>query len=360
MHHLPAPALPRLAALALLALAGAATAAPANMGRPDHENEPLRSHLEEFSQPDWKQPSWWWRARKATPAEQLAYGKEQANAGNLRRARSVFEELVHTWPSAPETAEAQLALARVQEARGRKPDAFREFQYAVLMFPNAIPYDKIVAHQMALVRDMEGELGSGFLGWGESMDAEGIAELYRIIAANAPASDLAQECFFRMGEVLSGEHSRKYDLALDPYEILAARYPESPLVPAAAYGVTRSRVLLARKYPRDDKRLHAAADSIASTLATHAARLDEASVADLTAWRDEIAAAITHADYERAAFYDTIRRKPEAATAAYRRFLELHPDAAEAPLVRERLAKLDSLLPPPADSDSTSPQPTQP
>lgn len=338
MHHPPAPAMARLAAFAFLALAGAAAkAAPPTMGRPDHEDTPLRSHLEDYAQPAWKKPGWWWRARKATPAEQLAYGKDQANAGHLRRARSVFEELVHTWQSSPEAAEAQLALARVQEARGRKPDAFRELQYAVLMFPNAIPYEAVVSHQMALVRDMEGELGSGFLGWGEPMDAEGIAELYRIVAANAPASDLAPECFFRMGEVLSGEHSRKYDLALAPYETLAARYPESRFVAAASYGASRSRVLLARKYPRDEKRLRSAADSIASTLANHAGRLDKDAVAELTDWRDEIAAALSRADYERAAFYDTIRRNPQAAAAAYRRFLELHPDAAEAPAVRERL-----------------------
>ena len=345
MDHPLSSALPRIAALALLSFAGVAVAAPPTMGRPDHENEPFHSFLEDYANPAWKQPSWWWRARKETAAEQLAYGMEQANAGHLRRARAVFEELVHTWQSSPEAPTAQLALARVQEVRGRKPKAFREFQYAVLMFPNAIPYDEVVAHQMALVRDMEGELGSGFLGWGESMDAEGVAELYRIVAANAPASELAPECLFRMGEVLAGPHCRKYDLALEPYEMLAARYPESQFVPAAAYGATQARVLLARKYPRDEKRLVAAANSIASTLESHAQRLDEESVAELRKWRDEIAFAIAHADYERAAFYDTIRRNPQAAAAAYRRFLQLHPDSADAERARTRLAHLEASLP---------------
>ena len=345
MDHFLSSALPRVAAIALLVFAGTAFASPATMGRPDHENEPLRSYLEDYAEPAWKQPSWWWSARKDTPAEQLAYGMEQANAGHLRRARAVFEELVHTWQSSPEAPKAQLALARVQEIRGRKPKAFRELQYAVLMFPNAIPYDEVVAHQMALVRDMEGELGTGFLGWGESMDAEGVAELYRIVAANAPASELAPECLFRMGEVLSGPASRKYDLALEPYEMLAARYPDSGFAPAAAYGVTRARVLLARKYPRDEKRLVAAANSIASALENHAQRLDAQSVADLREWRDEIDFAIAHADYERAAFYDTIRRNPQAAASAYRRFLQLHPGSADAERARARLAQLEADAP---------------
>ena len=364
MDHSLSSALPRVAAFALLAFAGAAVAAPPTMGRPDHENEPLRSYLDDYANPAWKEPSWWWRARKDTPAEQLAYGMEQANAGHLRRARSVFEELVHTWQSSPEAPTAQLALARVQEVRGRKAKAFRELQYAVLMFPNAIPYDEVVAHQMALVRDMEGELGSGLFGWGETMDAEGVAELYRIVAANAPASDLAPECLFRMGEVLSGPASSKYDLALEPYEMLAARYPSSGFVPAAAYGMTRARVLLARKYPRDEKRLVAAANSIASALENHAQRLDAESVAELREWRDEIDFAIAHADYERAAFYDTIRRNPQAAAAAYRRFLQLHPGSADAERARERLAKLEadqlSSTTPPTATDSHRTPSTEP
>ncbi len=345
MDHSPSSALSRIAAITILAFAGTAVAAPPTMGRPDHENEPFHSYLEDYAKPAWKEPSWWWRARKESPAEQLAYGMEQANAGNLRRARSVFEELVHTWQSSPEAPRAQLALARVQEARGRKPKAFRELQYAAMMFPNAIAYDEVIAHQMALVRDMEGELGSGFLGWGESMDAEGVAELYRIVAANAPASELAPECFFRMGEVLAGPACRKYDLALEPYEMLAARYPASGFVPAAAYGATRARVLLARKYPRDEKRLVAAANSIASALESHAQRLAPETVAELREWRDEIDFAIAHADYERAAFYDTIRRDSQAAASAYRRFLQLHPDSADSQRVRERLAQLEASAP---------------
>ena len=357
MNHFSSSALSRFAGAALLAVAAVAVAAPANMGRPDPDHETFHSYLEEYASPAWKQPGWWWHARKATPAEQYAYGVEQFEAGNLRRAASVFNELVHTWQSSPEAPAAQLALAQTFEERGRKPRAFREYQYAVLMFPNAIPYDETVSRQMALVRDMEGELGTGFLGWGESMDAEGVAELYRIVAANAPASPLAQECFFRMGEVLSGKHCRKYDLALDPYETLAARYPASPYVPAAAYGAARSRVLLARANPRDEKRLRSAADSIAYVLAAHGRTLGEQTVAELTGWREEIAAAITRTDYERAAFYDTIRRKPEAAAAAYRRFLELHPDAAEAPLVRERLAQLEGAAEPPATSQTATESP---
>ena len=353
MNHFPASVPKLLAVIATVALAGAVTAAPPTMGRPDPDRDPFRSYLDDYFSPPWKQPGWWWRARKDTPAEQYAYGVAQFEAGNLRRAAHVFEELVHTWQSSPEAPAAQLALAQTQEERGNKPRAFREYQYAVLMFPNAIPYDETVARQMALVRDMEGELGSGFLGWGESLDAEGVAELYRIVAANAPASDLAPECFFRMGEVLSGDHCRKYDLALEPYDILMARYPGSKYVPRAAYGAARSRMLLARKYPRDEKRLRAAADTIAFVLASHARTLGAETVAELSAWRDEIAAAISRTDYERAAFYDTIRRKPAAAAAAYRRFLELHPEAPEAPLVRARLAQLEG------GADAISPsQPT--
>lgn len=351
-RHFHAPPAAAFSALALLALATAAAAGP--VGRagepPDRHSsdDSFGSLLDEYASPAWKQPGWWWRARKDTPAEQLAYANAEFEAGHLRRACSAYNELVHTWQSSPEAPAAQLGLARAYEARGNKTRAFQEYQYAILRFPNAIPYEETVAAQMALARDMEGELGSGFLGWGASVDAEDLAELYRIVAANAPASDLAPECFFRMGEVLSGEHSRRYDLALDPYETLGARYPASPLVPAAAYGAARARVLLARKYPNDDKRAHAAADSIDFTLRGYGRLLPGEAVADLRAWRAEIASAIARADFGKAAFYDTIRRKPDAAAAAYRRFVELHPDVPEAEAARRRLAELGASAEPTA------------
>jgi outer membrane protein assembly factor BamD (BamD/ComL family) len=189
------------------------------------------------------------------------------------------------------------------------------------------------------------------------MDAEDIAKLYGVVARNAPAGEIAPECLFRMGELYAGEHSKRYDLALEPFETITARHPRSVFAPAAAFGAARARVLLSRKYPRDEKRTRAALQSIDAVLAGFAQRLpdpDEA-VRTLQAWREEVSGRLSHAVFQQAEFYDTIRRKPEAAISAYRRFLELHPDAPDAEKARRRLAELESSSHSPNLSPSTAP-----
>lgn len=303
--------------------------------------------LQEYASPDWKEPSWTHSPKKDNPAEQLAYAQELEEQGRLSSACSEYDALVHEWSSSSEAPTAQLSLARLYEKRDKKPRAFKEYQYAILMYPNAIPYEASVRAQMALLRAMEGELGTGFLGMGESMDAEDIARLYEIVSLNAPASDLAPECLFRMGDLYSGKHSKRYDLSLEPYETILSRYPQSTWAPVAAFHAARARVLLARKYPRDEKRLSAALLSLDTVLWSYVSRLPNSAEArtELLAWREEIDGRMSHTDFEKAEFYDTIRRKPEAAAAAYRRFLELHPNAPDAPRARKRLQELEPDLP---------------
>lgn len=340
-----------------------ALAAPAVRAQTMH-NAPGRADigpntdlLNEYSAPDWKQPGWLHSPKKDTPDEQLAYAQELEEKGRLSAACDEYDDLVRTWGSSPEAPVAQMALARLYEERDRKPDAFREYQYAVLMFPNSIAYEDTVRRQMALLRAMEGELGTGFLGFGQSMDAEDIAKLYGVVARNAPAGEIAPECFFRMGELYAGKHCKKYDLALEPYETIAAYYPKSAFAPAAAYGAARARVLLSRKYPRDEKRTRVALQSIDAVLTGYAPLLPnrEEATQTLHTWREEISERLSHAEFQQAEFYDTIRRKPEAAASAYRRFLELHPDAPDAEKARRRLAELEAALSTPSASPTTNP-----
>ncbi len=337
---------PRLGwiAAALVLSALPAVSAPVNARSPDPAG--MTSYgdmLEEYSTPDWKKPGWLLhRPRKADAATQFAYAQSLEARGKFSAACAEYDALVHEWPSAPEAPRAQYALASLFDRRDKKARAFKEYQYALMMYPNSIPYEETVLRQMALLRAMEGELGTGFLGMGETMDADDIARLYQVVARNAPSAELAPECYFRMGELYSGRHSRRYDMALEPYETVAARYPGNDLAPVASYHAARARVLLSRKYPRDEKRTRAALLSIDTVLAAAVTRLPNADEAraELLEWRKEVYDRLSHTAFQQAEFYDTIRHKPEAAIAAYRRFLELHPDSPDAAKARRRLSEL--------------------
>ena len=61
----------------------------------------------------------------------------------------------------------------------------------------------------------------------------------------------------------------------------------------------------------------------------------------MTGWLNELTALLIEQNYQQAVFYDTRQRKPEAAMAAYRRFLTEFSDSKYAPQVRARLAELE-------------------
>lgn len=300
--------------------------------------------LLEYTEPEWKTPGWFHHAEKKNPKAQFEHAKGLEEKGKLSSACSAYDALVREWPADGLAPSAQLAVARLFEERDKKEQAFREYQYAVLMYPNAISYEEVVQKQMALLRDMESELGTGFLGMGQTMDADDIARLYRIVSMNAPAGNLASECLFRMGELYAGEHCKKYDLALEPYDSVVSRYPESDWAPMAAFHAARARVLLSRKYPRDGKRSRAALTSVDSALAGSFKRLPNPADAqkELLAWREEVYARVSHEAFQQAEFYDTIRHKPQAAIVAYKRFLELYPAGPDAERARARLEKLEA------------------
>lgn len=302
------------------------------------------SLFDSYIEPEWKTPEWLHSPKKDTATEQLAYAQKREEAGRLSSACSEYDALVRQWPTSPEAPIAQIALARVYVARNQKDKAFREYQYAILMFPNAIAYEHTVQTQMDLLRAMEDELGTGFLGLGETLSADYIARLYQVVAQNSPASDRAPECYFRMGELYASDFAKDYDLALEPYDTVLARYPQSTWAPLAAYRAARARVLISRSVPRDIKRARSALHSISTVLQTHATALaaQPEALESLRAWHAEMSQHLANEEYQQAAFYDTIRHKPESAIVAYRRFLELHPKGPNSDRARARLAELEA------------------
>ena len=76
-----------------------------------------------------KEKSFWYSVSEATAPAQLAYAAKRAAAGNNKSARKAYEALVRKWPTSPEAAHAQLALAQLFEQAEKYDRAFDEYQY---------------------------------------------------------------------------------------------------------------------------------------------------------------------------------------------------------------------------------------
>ena len=271
------------------------------------------------------------------PDAQLARGRRLEGQKRWSAAIDAYQALVHNWGASPEAAEAQLSLARLLEFSGRYEDAFREYQYWLEHYGSAgggaFGYADVVAAQFACANQVRTTVTAS--PWSPSYELA--AAMFRRIAENAPDGGRAAESVFLEGTCL--ELAGADDRAKTAYDRLAVKYPGSPLVPSARFRAAFCRARLSDGAPNDERLLVHAIEALRAALATAPDAPDAPRAAE---WERELVARQTAQAFERAAFYDRVRRNPAAAALAYREFLRRHPDAAEAPRARERIAEIEA------------------
>ena len=291
--------------------------------------------------PDFKTP---WHLFGA-PAEDSA-AAQFARAKNLEgekrwsAAISAYDALVHNWGSSPEAPAAQLSVARLLEFTGDYEKAFKEYQYFLENYGagggGAFGYADVVAAQFACANQLRTRISSS--PWSPSYTL--VSAMFRKIADNAPDGPRAAESVYL--QAMSLELGGADEKAVPVYERLPAKYPASDLVASARYRAAFCRARLADAAPNDERTLVHALQALRSALASS----PNSPEAPRAAERErELSARQTAQAFERAAFYDRVRHKPEAAAMAYRDFLRRFPDAPEAPRARARLAEIEEKSP---------------
>ncbi len=304
---------------------------------------------DEVEAPDRKAPSFFRRPSHDTPEAQWKHAQALEARGRKRSARRAYDALVHHWHAAPEAAAAQLAVARLHEAAGRYLRAFREYQYAAQHFSGQLVYREVLERQFALANSMRADLGRGWLGIGRPASVDQVVSLYRGIARSAPSWERAPECYLRMGQTL--EEAGRFDDALLPYETLVTRYPDHPLVEQAMFALAHCRYRLAKRSPRDERTLRHALSMQTSTLRDHPGHPQRE---QLVEWTEELRQNLVRMAFERAEFYDRIRKLPRASIVAYQEFLRQFPEGPEAEKARTRLAELLAAHPQHAASENAA------
>jgi len=296
-----------------------------------------RSHLEASNQ-DLKEPSIFHQPKCKTPAEQLSYAQQSEARGATRRARKAYNALVHQWHNSPEAPLAQLALAKLRQKNGQRLKAFADYQYAIDYFSGHFEFEQVIDQQFRLANELRGELEKGWLGFGREAGVDEVAELFRIVARNAPGWKRTPECYLMIG--MAFEAAKRYDEAVSPYETLATRYPRHELVETAMFNAAACRYQMACKRPRDEATLRHALSALTATRRDFP---NHPQLEEITTRLVELGNRLTRMHYEQAAFYDKVRKEPAAAIAAYEDFLRRFPFANEAEQTKARIAQLKLL-----------------
>jgi outer membrane protein assembly factor BamD (BamD/ComL family) len=281
-----------------------------------------------------KEKSFWYSVGEKTAPEQFAYASRLAAAGKLKSARKAYEALVREWPTAPEASRAQYALAQLFEQLGKYDRAFDEYQYLVIYFAGQCPYKEVLDRQFRIANLLLHSNKSMF-GWVLS-GTDKIRERFEKIVLNAPRSAMAPEAMLIIGSirVSAGEKQE----AISVYDGILNRFPGSPQSVSAAHLSAQCRYELAVKHSYNEPRCR---EAIAFFKAILARVPNHPQKEQLTGWLNELTTLQLEQNYQQAFFYDNRQRKPEAAIAAYRRFLSEFADSKYAPQVRARLVELE-------------------
>jgi outer membrane protein assembly factor BamD (BamD/ComL family) len=277
---------------------------------------------------------WFWLSEETAPA-QLAYCRQQDAKGNLNSARKGYEALVREWPATQEAAQAQLELANVLEKMKKYSRAFEEYQYALVHYSGNCPYEDILDRQFRIANHLLHNNTSIF-GWVLS-GTKDIRMRFEQIVINAPRSHLAPESMMKVGSIREGE--QEYEEAIKVYDGILNRYPDSKQAVTAAYLSSKCRYTLAVKHNYNENRCR---ESIAF-LKTALLRLpNHPNRVDLEQWLQELNELLLEQNYQAALFYDTPRYNTKAKVAAYRHFMTEFSDSKYGATVRNRLTELSA------------------
>lgn len=281
-----------------------------------------------------KAKSFWYSVDEKTAPAQLAYASKLDAAGKSKAARKAYEALIRMWPTAPESAQAQLALSHLFEKAGKYDRAFDEYQYLLTYFAGHCPYNDVLDRQFRIANFLLHNNTSMF-GWILN-GTDTIRERFEQIVRNAPRSAIAPECMLIIGSIRVSQ--KELQEATSVYDGILNRFPGSPQSISAAFLAAQCRHELAIRHSYNEPRCR---ESIAFFKAVLARAPTHPQKEQMTAWLNELINLRIEQNYQQALFYDTRQRKTEAAIAAYRRFLTEFADSKYAAQVRARLTELE-------------------
>ena len=123
------------------------------------------------------------------------------------------------------------------------------------------------------------------------------------------------------------------------YEAIATKYPLRIETRTAAYREARARMWLCRRLAYNMVRCNETRGFLRQTMKRYP---DIEQMDELKAWLEELEKYMDEAAYKNAKSYDSRRRTPHAALAAWELFLKEHPASPHADEARARIAELSA------------------
>jgi len=187
-------------------------------------------------QTGWVGPS---GAVKDTPQEQLAFAAAFFDRHDYDRARREFKKLLRAYPASPEAAEGQYYFGRCYEEDGDYYQAFLEYRKTLQTYPSTNRFQEILEREYQLGNYFLSGKKRKLLGKVAVLPARDKAvEIFQAIVDDGPFSEYGVLAQYKLGLAHLALHD--YELAVNAFEQLIARYPDSPLVDDARFQMAQA------------------------------------------------------------------------------------------------------------------------
>ncbi len=279
----------------------------------------------------------WYRSPQCkTAAQQLQLAAKFNTENRYRKAANAYQALVYAWPDSPEAPLAQLALAKVQEARELYFKAFDEYQYLFEYYPGQFDYQAVLDWQFKIANYMMNTPKAAFLFFHGFDAPERALPMYEKIIKNAPTGSQAATAQLNIGII--HELNDQEEEAVTAYEILQNRYNDADLAAQASYREADCLVKIHNQRPNDEDACNAARAALVQYISVYPghANVDKARAVLKTLNEQQAKRAFDLAQY-----YQKIAHRPKAAIVAYEDYLRKYPGTPLSTNAKEQLTILN-------------------
>jgi len=162
-------------------------------------------------------------------AGQKVISNIRAQEGSLssRKQRSMYKDVVKSYPRTESAGEAQFKIGELRENDGDLKKAFEEYQTFISEHPKNPRFGEAVKRQYDIAKALMESPKKGFLGIGAAIQPSKLIEMFEQISSNAPFSEYAPLSMYNIGLVNRSQNN--FDAAIDAFDAVVEEYPNSHL-----------------------------------------------------------------------------------------------------------------------------------
>lgn len=273
-------------------------------------------------------------SREGAEAE-WALIQDAIQKNRLKRAIKHAGYLTKTWPDHALAVDAQRIKADLLFAREEYIKAFEAYQALIDNYVGSFVYAEVLAQQLECARKTEHKVYHALFGLTNFTDPLEAIPLYRQLLTNAPHMKEAPKILYDLGEIYFRE--KKYLDAIQEFQLLEQRYPDSTFSEQAALRIADAYAKLAKRNPTDARPIEGELNALNHFIAVYTESED---LPDVRVRRKAVYETMAERHFGLAKFYETAGRRPDAALVTYRSLLERFPDSEWTVQAKERILAL--------------------